>query len=245
MKIALVTGANKGIGFEVVRQLAQNGFFVYIGSRSLESGLAAVKKLKADRIDNIEAIQLDVTNHDSVDNACMIIGKKTEILDVLVNNAGISGGFPQSALDATIDQFQTVYETNVFGVVRVTQAFIDLLKISPEPRIVNVSTAMASLALASDPSAPGYDYKLAVYQSSKSALNMYTVNLAYELRDTAFKVNAVCPGYTKTDFTNNQGTSTVEEAGQRIAKYALIDQDGPTGKFISEEYFTEPASCPW
>ena len=245
MKIALVTGANKGIGFEVVRQLAQNGFFVYIGSRNLESGLAAVEKLKADGIDNIEAIQLDVTNQESVDNARKTIGKKTEILDVLVNNAGISGGFPQSALDATIDQFQTVYETNVFGVVRVTKAFIDLLKKSSEPRIVNVSTAMASLVLASDPSSPGYDYKLAVYQSSKSALNMYTVNLAYELRDTTFRVNAVCPGWTKTDFTDNQGTSTVEEAGLRIAKYALIGQDGPSGKFISEEYFPEPASCPW
>jgi NAD(P)-dependent dehydrogenase (short-subunit alcohol dehydrogenase family) len=245
MKIALVTGANKGIGFEVVRQLAQNGFFVYIGSRNLKSGLAAVEKLKADGLSNIEAVELDVTNQESVNNARKIIGEKTGILDVLVNNAGISGGFPQSALDATIDQFQTVYETNVFGVVRVTQAFIDLLKKSTEPRIVNVSTAMASLSLAADPSAPGYDYKLSVYQSSKSALNMYTVNLAYELRNTPFKVNAVCPGWTKTDFTNNQGTSTVEEAGQRIAKYALIGQDGPTGKFISEEYFPEPASCPW
>jgi len=245
MKIALVTGANKGIGFEVVRQLAQNGFFVYVGSRNLESGLAAVEKLKADGIDNIEAIELDVTDQDSVNNTRTTIGRKTEVLDVLINNAGISGGFPQSALNATIDQFQTVYETNVFGVVRVTQAFIDLLRKSPEPRIVNVSTAMASLTLAADPSSPGYDYKLAVYQSSKSALNMYTVNLAYELRDTAFKVNAVCPGWTKTDFTNNQGTSTVEEAGKRIAKYALISQDGPTGKFISEEYFPEPASCPW
>ena len=245
MKIALVTGANKGIGFEVVRQLAQNGFFVYIGSRNLESGLAAVEKLKIDGIDNIEAVELDVTDQDSVNNAHKIISEKTEILDVLVNNAGISGGFPQSALDATIDQFYSVYETNVFGVVRVTQAFIDLLLKSPEPRIVNVSTAMASLSLAADTSAPGYDYKLAVYQSSKSALNMYTVNLAYTLRDTPFKVNAVCPGWTKTDFTNNQGTSTVEEAGLRIAKYALIGPDGPTGKFISEEYFPEPASCPW
>lgn len=245
MKIALVTGANKGIGFEVARQLAQNGFFVYLGSRNLESGSAAVEKLKADGISNIEAIQLDVTDEGSISAARAAIGKKTEVLDVLVNNAGISGGFPQSALDATIDQFKTVYETNVFGVVSVTQAFIDLLKKSPEPRIVNVTSAMASLTLTADPSVPFYDNKLAVYQSSKSALNMYTVNLAYELRDLPFKVNMVCPGYTKTDFTGHQGTSTVEEAGQRIAKYALIGQDGPTGKFISEEYFPEPASCPW
>jgi NAD(P)-dependent dehydrogenase (short-subunit alcohol dehydrogenase family) len=245
MKIALVTGANKGIGLETARQLAQNGFFVYLGSRGLESGSLAAEQLKADGIDNIEAIQLDVTDLESINTARAIIGKKTEVLDVLVNNAGISGGFPQSALNATLDQFRTVYETNVFGVVSVTQAFIDLLEKSAEPRIVNVSSAMASLTLAANPAVPGYDNKMAVYQSSKSALNMYTINLAYELRNLPFKVNMVCPGYTKTDFTHHQGTSTVQEAGQRIAKYALIGQDGPTGKFISEEYFTEPASCPW
>lgn len=245
MKIALVTGANKGIGFEVAKNLAQNGFFVYIGSRNLQSGLAAVEKLKEAGIKTVEAVQLDVTDPDSVDAARATIGGKTKVLDVLVNNAGISGALPQSALHATIDQFKTVYETNVYGVVRVTQAFIDLLKQSAEPRIVNVSTAMASLTLAADPLSPSYDTKLAIYQSSKVALNMYTVNLAYELRDTAFKVNAVCPGWTKTDFTGYQGTSTAEEAGQRIAKYARIGQDGPTGKFISEEYFPEPASCPW
>lgn len=245
MKIALVTGANKGIGLEVAKQLAQKGFFVYLGSRNEESGVAAAEMLKAEGIINVEAVQLDVTKQNSIDAARKQIEEKTGVLDVLVNNAGISGGFPQSALSATMDQFKTVYETNVFGVIAVTQAFIDLLKKAAEPRIVNVSTAMASISLAADPSVPGYDNKMAVYQSSKSALNMYTVNLAYELRDSPFKVNAVCPGWTKTDFTNGQGTSTVEEAGQRIAKFALIGQDGPTGKFFSEEYFPEPASCPW
>lgn len=245
MKSALVTGANKGIGLEVVRQLAQNGFFVYMGSRSLESGLAAVETLKADGIDRVEVVQLDVTDSESVQAARATIGEKTPVLDVLVNNAGISGGFPQSALNATIDQFKAVYDTNLFGVVWVTQAFIDLLRQAPEPRIVNVTSAMASLTLAADTAGSSYDNKLSVYQSSKSALNMYTINLAYELRNSPFKVNMVCPGYTQTDFTGHQGTSTVQEAGQRIAKYALIDQNGPTGKFISEEYFPEPASCPW
>ena len=242
MKIALVTGANKGIGLETARQLTQYGFFVYLGCRNFENGLAAVEQLKAEGIGHIEAIQLDVANKESITAARQTIGQKTDVLDVLVNNAGISGGFQQSALAATIDQFRTVYETNVFGVVGVTQAFIDLLKKSPEPRIVNVSSAMGSLSLAAGhPGSP----KMALYQSSKSALNMYTINLAYELRELPFKVNMVCPGYTKTDFTGHQGTSTVREAGQRIAKYALIGQDGPTGKFISEEYFPEPASCPW
>jgi NAD(P)-dependent dehydrogenase (short-subunit alcohol dehydrogenase family) len=245
MKYALVTGANKGIGFEAVKLLAQNGFFVYLGCRDLDKGISAIEKLNAIGIDSVQVVALDVTNESSVAAARKTIGEKTEVLDVLINNAGISGGYPQSALTATLEQFKTVYATNVFGVVSVTQAFIDLLKKSAEPRIVNVSTAMASLSLAANPSVPGYDNKLAVYQSSKSALNMYTINLAYELRDTAFKVNAVCPGWTKTDFTNQQGTSTVEEAGQRIVKYALIDQDGPTGQYFSEEYFPAPANCPW
>ncbi len=245
MKTALVTGANKGIGLETARVLAQNGFAVYLGCRNLENGLAAAAQLKADGHANVEAIQLDVTDQASVDAARAVISEKSGVLDVLVNNAGISGGFPQSALDATIEKFKTVYDTNVFGVVRVTQAFIDLLKKSPEARIVNVTSAMGSLALAADPQSGTYNYKMAVYQSSKSALNMYTVNLAYELRDLPFKVNMVCPGYTKTDFTGHQGTSSVQEAGARIAKYALIGNEGPTGKYMSEEYFAEPASCPW
>ncbi|SFC01636.1 SDR family oxidoreductase [Spirosoma endophyticum] len=245
MKVALVTGGNKGIGFDVARQLAQNGLFVYIGSRSLERGLLAAEKLNALGLDNVEALQLDVTNPESVKAARAVVGEKTAVLDVLINNAGVSGGFQQSALVTTIDQFKAVYETNVFGVISVTQAFIDLLKESPAPRIVNVSTSMASLTLAADLDNGSYPTRFVAYQSSKAALNMYTINLAYELRDTPFKVNAVCPGYTQTDFTNHQGTSTVDEAGQRIVTYALIGQDGPTGKFFSEEYVPEPATCPW
>ena len=245
MKSALVTGANKGIGLEVAKLLAQHGFFVYIGSRNLESGEAAVQQLKASGLPSLEAIQLDVTNPDSIGAARAAIGAKTPVLDVLVNNAGISGGMSQSALHATLDQFRAVFETNVFGVAGVTQAFIDLLKQSPQPRIVNVSTAMASLTQYADLDNENFAYRFPVYQSSKTALNMYTINLAYELRDTTFKVNAVCPGYTKTDFTGHQGTSTVEEAGQRIVKYALLGPDGPTGKYFSEEYFPAPATCPW
>ncbi|QNL48096.1 SDR family oxidoreductase [Olivibacter sp. SDN3] len=245
MKSALVTGANKGIGLEVVRELAKKGFFVYLGSRNLENGLSALEKLKSEGISNVEAFQLDVTIQESVDRARNVIGEKTPVLDVLINNAGISGDFEQSALETTAGEYQKVYDTNVFGAVRVTQAFIDLLEKSHEPRIVNVSTSMASLSLAADISNNNYPKRYVVYQSSKSALNMYTVNLAFELRDTPFKVNAVCPGWTQTDFTGHQGTSTPEEAARRIIKYALIDQDGPTGKFFSEEYFPEPANCPW
>lgn len=245
MKTALITGANKGIGFEVAKILAQQGFFVYLGSRSTENGQSAVEKLKAEGLNNIATIVLDVTSQASVDAARKTIGGKNEVLDVLVNNAGISGDFEQSALASSLDQYKLVYETNVFGVVRVTEAFVDLLRKSAAPRIVNVSTSMASVSLAADIHNANYPKRYVVYQSSKAALNMYTVQLAYELRDTAFKVNAVCPGWTQTDFTGYQGTSTAPEAGQRIAKYALIEADGPTAKFISEEYFPEPASCPW
>jgi NAD(P)-dependent dehydrogenase (short-subunit alcohol dehydrogenase family) len=245
MKTALVTGANKGIGLEVARLLAQHGFFVYVGSRSLESGTAAVAQLQAAGLAHVEAVQLDVTNPESIQAARAAIGEKTPVLDVLVNNAGISGGTPQAALDATLAQFKAVFETNVFGVAGVTQAFIDLLHNSAEPRIVNVSTAMASLTMFADLNNNNLPPRYPVYQASKAALNMYTINLAHELRDTPFKVNAVCPGYTKTDFTGHQGTSTVEEAGQRIVKYALIGSDGPTGQYFSEEYFPAPANCPW
>lgn len=245
MKKVLITGANKSIGFESARQLLQKGYYVYLGSRSLEKGLDAVAQLNAEGLTNVEAVEIDVTNSESVVAARAEIGKKTETLDVLINNAGINGGQPQSALKATIHQFQMVYDTNVFGVVRVTQAFIDLLQKSPEPRIVNVSSSQGSLTLSDDPSHKYYHVKGAVYQSSKSALNMYTIALAYELRDTPFKVNTVDPGFTKTDFNNHRGTGTVEEAGTRVVKYAVLDQDGPTGKYISEEFNPETGIIPW
>jgi NAD(P)-dependent dehydrogenase (short-subunit alcohol dehydrogenase family) len=245
MKSALVTGTNKGIGLEVAKLLAQQGFFVYLGSRDLASGQAAVQQLHATGLTDLQAVQLDVTDPVSIQAARTTIGAKTSVLDVLVNNAGISGGTSQSARQTTLDQFQAVFATNVFGVAGVTQAFLDLLEQSPQPRIVNVSTAMASLTLFADFENANSAYRLPVYQASKAALNMYTLNLAYELRDTAFKVNAVCPGYTQTDFTGHQGTSTVAQAGQRIAKYALLGSDGPTGKYFSEEYFPAPVTCPW
>lgn len=245
MKFALVTGANKSIGFEVAQQLAQKGIYVYLGSRNLENGIEAVDKLKAKGLNNVAAIQLDITDDESVTKARKEIGKKTKVLDILINNAGIFGGYPQTSLDATIDQFKAAYDVNVYGVVRVTQAFIDLLKKSSAPRIVNVSSSQGSITLHSDPTYKYYDYKGAVYLSSKSALNMYTVVLAYDLKNTNFKINAVCPGFTKTDFNGHRGPGTVKDAGKRIVKYALIDHDGPTGKFFSEENNPETEEIPW
>ena len=245
MKTAFITGANKSIGFETARQLLQKGFYVYLGSRNLEKGLQAVEKLKAEVLTKVEVIQIDVTDANSVKNAREEVGKKTNVLDVLINNSGISGGMPQSALTASIDQFKDAYEINLYGAIRITQAFIDLLKKSPEPRIVMVSSSQGSITLHSDPTYKYYSHKGSVYLSSKAALNMYTVNLAYELRDTNFKINAVSPGFTKTDFNNNRGTGTVEDAGKRIVKYAMIDQNGPTGKFFCEDTNPETGEIPW
>ncbi|GGR24156.1 SDR family oxidoreductase [Deinococcus ruber] len=245
MKSALITGANKGIGFETARLLLRHGYHVYLGSRDLNAGLRAVDTLRAEGLTAVEAIQMDVSDSASVKAARIEVGQQTEVLDVLINNAGISGGMPQNALGASIEAFRQVFETNVFGVVRVTQAFIDLLQASPQPRIVNVSSSQGSLTLHTDPNYRYYHHKGAVYHPSKAALNMYTIDLAYELRDTAFKVNAVDPGFVATDFNNHRGTGTVEEAGARIAKYAMLDNDGPTGRFISEEYNPQTGEIPW
>jgi len=245
MKKVLITGANKSIGYETARQLLQKGYYIFLGSRNLENGTAAVEKLKAEGLTNVEVVQLDVTNDGSVKSARIEIGKKTEVLDVLINNAGINGGWPQAALEASIDQFRQVFETNVYGVARITQAFIDMMHNAEEPRIVNVSSSGCSLTLHCDPTWKYYSHKAAMYPASKAALNMYTINLAYELRDTPFKVNAVCPGFVATDFNGHRGTGTVQEAGTRIAKYAMIGADGPTGKFISEEHNPETGECPW
>lgn len=245
MKTALITGANKGIGFETAKQLLENGYFVFIGSRDIDNGESAVEQLKKAGFAHTEAIQLDVTDAGSVEKAKSAVRSKTDVLDVLINNAGINGGMPQAALEAPVESFQKVLDTNLYGVIRMTQTFMDLLRKSEEPRIVNVSSSGCSLTLHSDPDWIYYSHKAAVYTASKAAMNMYTINLAYELRNTPFKVNAVCPGFVATDFNNHRGTGTVEEGGKRIAKYAMIGQDGPTGKFISEEYNPETGETPW
>lgn len=245
MKKVLITGANKSIGYETARQLLQKGYYIYLGSRNLENGLAAAEKLKAEGLSNVEAIQIDVSNEESIKAARAEIGKKTDVLDVLINNAGISGGLPQPATGTDIAVFEQVFDTNLFGVVRGTQAFMDLLQKSPQPRIVNVTSGLASLTLHNDPTWKYYTVKAAVYNSSKAALNMYTIALAYELRDTPFKVNVVDPGYTATDFNHHSGPGTVEDAAARLVKCTMIEVDGPTGKFFSDDNNPETGESPW
>lgn len=240
MKKVLITGANKSIGFETAKQLLKQGYFVYLGSRDAANGEKAVAELKREGLSNVESLQIDVSDPVSVEAA----GKKITELDVLINNAGISGGFPQDN-STSLDTFHEVFNTNFFGAINVIQNFIEQLKKSAEPRIVNVTSGLASLTLHSDPNWKYYQVKSAVYGPSKTALNAYTIVLAYQLKDTAFKINAVDPGYTKTDFNHHSGPGSVEDAAAIIVKYATIGTDGPTGKFFSNDVETADQESPW
>jgi NAD(P)-dependent dehydrogenase (short-subunit alcohol dehydrogenase family) len=241
MKKVLITGANKSIGFETARQLLQQGYFVYLGSRDQTNGEQAIAKLKAEGFDNVELLLIDVSNPASVEAA----SKKVAELDVLINNAGILGGMQQAPTTTPLSTIKEVFETNFFGVINVTRHFIDVLRKSTEPRIVNVTSGLGSLTLHSDPNWKYYQVKGAAYGPSKTALNAYTVHLAYELRDTAFKINAVDPGYTQTDFNHHNGPGTVEDAAAIIVKYATLSADGPTGKYFSNDIDTADQESPW
>ena len=245
MKTVLITGANKSIGFETARQLLQQGYYVFLGCRDLQKGQHAVDQLKSEGLDQVEPLQIDVNNIETVKAAREVLAGKIKALDVLINNAGILGSAPQTSLETDINVFKEVFETNFFGVIEVTQVFIDLLKASTEPRIVNVTSGLGSLTLHSDPSWKYYPVKAAAYVSSKASLNAYTITLAYDLRDTAFKVNAVDPGYTATDFNHHSGPGTVEDAAARVVKAAVLGADGPTGQFFSDDNSPETGISPW
>ena len=245
MKKVFITGANKSIGFETAKQLLKEGYYVYIGSRNLENGEQAVSELNAEGFHNVETIVIDVADEASIKSARAEIGQKTDVLDVLINNAGISGGMDQSASSASPSILKDVFETNFFGLISVTQAFIDLLRKSPAPRIVNVTSGLGSLTLHADPTWKYYPVKLIAYNSSKAALNMYTITLAYELRDLPFKVNSVDPGFTATDFNHHSGPGTVEDAAARVVKAAMLDESGKTGMFFSDDNSPETGISPW
>lgn len=245
MKTVLITGANKSIGFETARQLLQQGYYVYLGCRDKQKGQQAVDQLQSEGLKQVEPIAIDVDSIGSIQAARTILGQQIKSLDVLINNAGISGGSPQHGYDADINVFRQVLETNFFGVIEVTQAFIDLLKQSPEPRIVNVTSGLGSLTLQNDPSWKHYAVKPASYVASKAALNAYTIVMAYNLRDTRFKINVVDPGYTATDFNNHSGPGTVPDAAARVVKAATFGADGPTGQFFSDDNAPETGISPW
>jgi len=207
-RVAVVTGANKGIGLEIARQLAREGLAVFIGARDEQRGREAAEKLRAEGMD-ARALPLDVTDDASVAAAAALVEKNAGRLDVLVNNAGIAiDDGPPSRV--SIDALRRTYETNVFGVVRTIQAMLPLLRRSDAGRIVNLSSGLGSLAQNSDTSWDYASVKFLAYNSSKTALNMVTVQFAYELRNTPIKINAADPGYVATDMNRHQGVRTVE-----------------------------------
>lgn len=233
-KVALVTGANKGIGLETVRQLADKGYFVYLGCRDKAKGIDAIKELNRQLFHDVEVLELDVTEPQTIEHSVNEIKEKFSRLDVLVNNAGILGEMPQNASANSVENLKRIFQTNFFGAVQTSQLFLELLKQSEQPRIVNVSSDLGSLTQNSDPEYPFYEVKLLGYNSSKTALNAFTVMLAYELKDTNFKINSVNPGFTATDLNGHSGTQTAEQSAKIIVEYATLNDNGPTGKFISD-----------
>jgi NAD(P)-dependent dehydrogenase (short-subunit alcohol dehydrogenase family) len=231
-KIALITGANKGIGFEVARQLGKQKCTVLLGARDAQLGEEAAQKLKKEGIEAL-FVALDVTRRDTIEAARAGIEKEFGRLDILVNNAGIAdrgGDGPPSG--ANIDAVSRTLQTNFVGALAVAQAMLPLIRKSAAGRIVNVSSELGSITGFGDPNWKFASVKFIGYCSSKAAMNMMTAQLAAELRDTKIKVNSVNPGYTATDLNNNQGTQTIEEGSAETIRAALIGDDGPTGQFL-------------
>ena len=232
-RIALVTGANKGIGLEIARQLGQAGVAVIIGARDATKGQRAVADLTAEGI-AATYLRIDVTDGASIHQAAQAIMEQHGGLDILVNNAGVwnveEDGAPSKTAMAVV---RDTMETNFFGALAVTQALLPLLRRSPAGRIVNLSTALGSLDANSDPASPFYSARLIGYNASKVALNMLTVQLAQELKGSSIAVNAVSPGFVKTDLTRGQGFLTPQEGAKTPVRYALLEDDTVTGRFVS------------
>lgn len=239
--VALVTGANQGVGNEIAKALAANGYMVYVGSRKLENG----EKAAAEIGEKAKAIQLDVTQQSTINLAVERIEKDYGRLDLLVNNAGIAhAGEPGrtveevmasgKAVNVSLDEVRTVWETNVFGVIAMTQAALPLLRKSTAARIVNVSSGLGSLTWISDPECWAREHFGIVYAASKTALNAVTVAFALELEKEGIKVNATSPGYTATALNNFQGTDSLEVGSREPVRVAL-ETDGTTGGFTGPE----------
>jgi NAD(P)-dependent dehydrogenase (short-subunit alcohol dehydrogenase family) len=220
--ITLITGANKGIGFEAARRLIEEGHSVYVGARDEKRGRAAAESIGG------RFLQLDVTSDESVNAAAADILRRDGRLDVLINNAGISGGRPNAA-DVTAEDFERVFATNVFGLVRVTHAMLPLLLKSEEPVIVNVASGLGSVGVVTDRARLEFNAPTLSYSSSKSAVTMLTVQYAKAFPE--IRINVVDPGFTATDFNGNRGHQTVTEGTDAIVKLATIASDGPTGTF--------------
>uniref|UniRef100_A0A372IMT7 SDR family NAD(P)-dependent oxidoreductase n=2 Tax=Paracidobacterium acidisoli TaxID=2303751 RepID=A0A372IMT7_9BACT len=235
-KVALITGANRGLGFETARQLGQKGVTVVLAARQRGAAEEAAAKLKAEGIDAY-GIQLDVTKASDRTAAADWFSRQFGKLDILINNAGIAAVGESDLFKPTVSEtpeaeLQGVYETNVFSVVLLTHALLPLLKKSPAGRIVNLSSILGSLTLHADPSSPIYSFKKFAYNSSKTALNAWTVHLAWELRDTPIKVTSVHPGWVKTDMGTDAAPMEIPEGAQTSVAAALLAADAPSGRFI-------------
>ncbi len=247
--VALVTGANQGIGLQIAKDLVTHGFTVLVGSRNLERGEAAAKEVGP----NAHALQLDVTDPASIAAAALRVRKEFGRLDVLIQNAAISNTRFQPGQsiaeyaattrpsNVSLDEMRAVWETNVFGVLAVYQEMLPLLRETPNARIVNVSSGVGSLTMNSDPACPWRPIFGPVYPASKTALNAITLAMAIELEPEGIKVNAVSPGYTKTALNGFTGTETVEEGAAEAVRMALIGPDGPTGAFTHAKL----GNLPW
>jgi len=227
-RVALVTGANKGLGLETARQLGAHGLTVLLGARDLGRGKQAADTLAAEGLD-AHPLQLDVTDPACVADAAARIEERYGRLDVLVNNAGITGTCFGPPSTATAEDLREVYDTNVFGVLTVTNAMLPLLRRSRAGRIVNVSSTVGSLTLNADLTGEFAGYNQVTYQSSKTALNALTLAYSKELRDTPIKVNAANPGFTATDMNGHRGHQSVEQGAVTAVRLALLGPDGPTG----------------
>jgi NAD(P)-dependent dehydrogenase (short-subunit alcohol dehydrogenase family) len=238
-KVAFITGANRGLGFETARELGKIGTRVIIGSRDAKRGEAAAVKLREQGI-TAESLGFDITNTRDHQKAYDYLAKKYDRLDILVNNAGvwkesdtsspISVPTPPSALSPGI--LHETFDTNFFATVALTQKLLPLVRKAPAGRIVNVSSILGSLTLQADPASPVYSYKAFAYDASKAALNAFTVHLAHELRDTKIKVNSAHPGWVKTDMGGPNATMEVSEGGKTSAQLATLLDDGPNGGFF-------------
>jgi NAD(P)-dependent dehydrogenase (short-subunit alcohol dehydrogenase family) len=247
-RVALVTGANQGIGFQIAKDLAAHGFTVLLESRNFERGEAAAKEVGPDA----RAIQLDVTDQASIAAAAERVRKELGRLDVLIQNAAISntGKLPGQSVaeyaattrpsNVSLDEMRAVWETNVFGVLAVYQAMLPLLRGTPNARIVNVSSGVGSLTMNSAPASPWRSIFGPVYPASKTALNALTVAMAIELEPEGIKVSAVSPGFTKTNLNGYAGIETVEEGAREAVRVALLGPDSPTGTFTRWESETIP-----
>jgi NAD(P)-dependent dehydrogenase (short-subunit alcohol dehydrogenase family) len=246
-RIALVTGANQGVGLQVAKELVANGLTVLVGSRNFERGEAAAKTIGSGAI----ALQLDVTDRVSIADAAERIRTEFGRLDLLVQNAAISNtrkgnlslqeyAKVSRASNASLDEVRAVWETNVFGVLAVYQAILPLLRESSDARIINVSSAVGSLTSNADPAYPYHSMFGPVYPASKAALNAITLAMMVELESTGIKVNLVSPGFTRTNLNGYVGTQSVEDGSREVVRVALLGPEGPTGMFTRWENVTIP-----